>query len=391
MFHPTRIPGYWKRARFEYGQFLHQVQTRRASRVRERWLREFESTTTDVIVGANFVDFGGCRHHMHGIRKFSALKVELAPSEGSLRRTRGGWSDPAFLESFYRTATNRGVRAVHTHVFPWLVEWCRSQQGRNFRWVHTHHLWYYPEHCSEGNPLEPWHEDLNQTFLNALQHCDIGLAVSKWQRDFLAREHGLKATYLPNAVDVPLCERGNELRFRRRFQIEEDFILWVGRNDPVKDPASFVRLAEEMPDKRFIMVGPDLSSNSILSDWNLTPTANLTFLGRLSQAEVQDAIAASSALVVTSFREGLPTLVLEAMAQARPIVALEEEGSAEALGHGDFGFLTPRDELSALAETVEKAERDSKKPRLARERALSEYDWRVVAPKLDAIYQGATL
>jgi glycosyltransferase involved in cell wall biosynthesis len=91
-------------------------------------------------------------------------------------------------------------------------------------------------------------------------------------------------------------------------------------------------------------------------------------------------------LVVTSKREGLPTLVLEAMAQKKPIVVPNEAGSMEAIGDGDFGFIYRQGNLDELADCTLKALADTQKCQNARQRILSEYDWRVTAPKLDAIY-----
>jgi glycosyltransferase involved in cell wall biosynthesis len=109
-------------------------------------------------------------------------------------------------------------------------------------------------------------------------------------------------------------------------------------------------------------------------------------LGRASPGEVQDALAACAALVVTSRREGLPTLVLEAMVHRKPVVVPAEAGCVEAVG--DCGSIYHPDDIADLAEQTLAALGDLGKSAKGRQRVLAEYDWRVVAQRLDAIYQG---
>ena len=168
------------------------------------------------------------------------------------------------------------------------------------------------------------------------------------------------------------------------------FILYAGRNDPVKNPADFVRLAQRLPNQEFVMVGPGLTREVLGTEWSVDVPANLYLYGPATHTETQDAIAACSALVVTSKREGLPTLVLEAMAQSKPVVVPDEPGCMEAVGHGEFGSIYRQDDLNDLAEKTLTVLADTQRNQGARQRVLSEYDWRVVIPQLDAIYQGQT-
>ena len=82
--------------------------------------------------------------------------------------------------------------------------------------------------------------------------------------------------------------------------------------------------------------------------------------------------------------------VLEAMAQSKPVVVPDEPGCMEAVGHGEFGSIYRQDDLNDLAEKTLTVLADTQRNQGARQRVLSEYDWRVVIPQLDAIYQGQT-
>ena len=103
----------------------------------------------------------------------------------------------------------------------------------------------------------------------------------------------------------------------------------MGRLDPVKNPRAFVELAIREAETLCVMIG-GVTRQDVLREYGLETPSNLILLPQLSHVDVLDAIAACRALVVTSFREGLPTLVLEGMALRRSIVVPAEAGCLDA-------------------------------------------------------------
>lgn len=365
------------------------MQMRREARMRRQafdsWVRELRVNPPDVLVGANFAEFGGTRQHIHAIKAFSSLQVALAPNDDSLKKMTGWLLQTEFRESFLQFKL-QGIRAAHSHVFPWFIEWCHHQRRTNgLRWIHTHHNWYYPE-FGRGE-LESWQKEFNEKFLFALQHADVCLSVSKWQRSFLKDSFGLETHYLPNGVDVAICDAAEAARSRQKTGLDH-FILYAGRNDPVKNPADFVKLATLLPNQQFLMIGQGLSNVTMQDEWDVIVPPNLKVIGEATHRETLDAIAACSALVVTSKREGLPTLVLEAMALGKPVVVPEEAGCLEAIGHGEAGYVYHPGNIEHLAEKTLEAKHDTLIGEVARERVLREYDWRIVIRQLDRIYAG---
>jgi len=346
------------------------------------WLRNLRSNPPHALVGSNFAEYGGVRHHIHAIAKYSSLDVELAPPDDLLQNLSPHEVRTRFREQFFNFEPN-GIKAVHSHVFPWFIEWCRSRQRRKAKWVHTYHNPYFPE-FSRG-ALERWQEEINHALLNDARHADLRLSVSRWQQAYLEQEHGISTSYLPNGVEVEICDQADASRFTRATGLR-DFILYVGRNDPVKNPVEYVKLAERIPSQQFVMIGRELSPEALRNDWDIDVPRNLAVRGESTHAEIQDAIAACRAAVVTSKREGLPTLVLEAMTQGKSVVVPREAGCLEAIDNGRFGFIYEPGDLDDLVERVDEAMHDSIRCSSSRDRILTEYDWRVIAPRLDALY-----
>jgi colanic acid/amylovoran biosynthesis glycosyltransferase len=80
---------------------------------------------------------------------------------------------------------------------------------------------------------------------------------------------------------------------------------------------------------------------------------HLRFAGWLSGDDVRREMASARALVVSSFAENLPVVMIEAMAQQRPVVATWIAGIPELVVPGRTGWLAPPGSASGLAEAMQ--------------------------------------
>ncbi|WP_062563407.1 glycosyltransferase [Paracoccus aminovorans] len=78
----------------------------------------------------------------------------------------------------------------------------------------------------------------------------------------------------------------------------------------------------------------------------------VTLLGWQDEAGVRAAMNAAHALVTPSFAEGLPVVIMEAMACARPVIATYIAGIPELVRPGQEGWLVPAGDAEALAVTM---------------------------------------
>ncbi len=70
------------------------------------------------------------------------------------------------------------------------------------------------------------------------------------------------------------------------------------------------------------------------------------------QLDPRPLLAQSSLFVLTSVKEGLPNVILEAMAAGLPVVATRVGGIPEAVEHGKTGLLAPAGDAPALASAI---------------------------------------
>ncbi|WP_199262739.1 glycosyltransferase [Paracoccus binzhouensis] len=118
-------------------------------------------------------------------------------------------------------------------------------------------------------------------------------------------------------------------------------------------------------------------------------------LGWQHEAGVRAAMDAAHALVTPSFAEGLPVVIMEAMACARPVIATYIAGIPELVRPGQEGWLVPAGNAEALAETMlQAAETDhamlERMGASARARVTRRHDIRESARRLAALFSRAT-
>jgi glycosyltransferase involved in cell wall biosynthesis len=74
--------------------------------------------------------------------------------------------------------------------------------------------------------------------------------------------------------------------------------------------------------------------------------------GWLTSAQVRDEIIASCALVMASFAEGLPMVLMETLALGRPVVGTYVAGIPELVQPGSCGWLVPPGSVDALTDAI---------------------------------------
>jgi len=77
--------------------------------------------------------------------------------------------------------------------------------------------------------------------------------------------------------------------------------------------------------------------------------------GWASNHDVQQQILASRAMVLPSFAEGLPVVVMEALALARPVISTYVAGIPELVEPGKCGWLVPPGSIEALTKVMREA------------------------------------
>jgi glycosyltransferase involved in cell wall biosynthesis len=134
-------------------------------------------------------------------------------------------------------------------------------------------------------------------------------------------------------------------------------ILCVGRLCPAKGQHLLLETAVALIKKNydfkliFIGDGPDKDSLEQLSS-TFGLDKHVTFAGVLGQAEVRRYYQDADIFVLPSFAEGVPVVLMEAMAMEIPVISTRITGIPELIEHGQDGLLATPGDSEALTHHV---------------------------------------
>lgn len=186
---------------------------------------------------------------------------------------------------------------------------------------------------------------------------------------------------IPNAVDTDLfMPNGSGDAMRRAWGTAGFVVLAPGRLVPQKNHGGLVNafrtVAERRPDSTLVIAGTGPLESEIRRQ-ALPLGDRVVFAGELPHKQMVEAMAAADVVCLASHFEGMPNVLLEAMACGKPVAASGVDGASEVVEDGLTGFLTPPEDAPALAQSLLKLADDpslrSKMGALGRQRAVAEY------------------
>ncbi|MEO6800814.1 MAG: TIGR03088 family PEP-CTERM/XrtA system glycosyltransferase [Rhodanobacter sp.] len=236
---------------------------------------------------------------------------------------------------------------------------------------------------------------------------DRYLAVSRELRDWLTEKVGidrLRVIYIPNGIDAddfavaPAMKRVRPLlgTFAPPGTI---LIGTVGRLDPVKDQAGLVSafnfLCKSLPDVRgrlrlaIVGEGPQRSTlEAHVAELGLSEQVCL--LG--NRDDVPAILVEFDIFAFSSIAEGMPGVLLEAMAAGLPVVATEVGGVGDVVSSGITGQLVPAGNHPALARALASYVANEalrvRHGRAGRERVETEFSLDEMVSAYVALYDG---
>jgi len=212
-------------------------------------------------------------------------------------------------------------------------------------------------------PKENWRQTLRAKMaVAAFRRADSVVAVSAATADrlsVLTRLPRTRIRVIPNGIDLEpfrspgLSELGVELRRSLGFMSHDRVLLLPAalRNGKGHDLllAALPGLLKHIPHLRIVFAGSgDLESD--LKGRAKPFGHTIVFVGNYKK--MPELFACCDLVVLPSLSEALPTVLIEAAAAGKPVVATRVGGSAEVVSDGRTGILVPPNHPQALAEAI---------------------------------------
>lgn len=216
------------------------------------------------------------------------------------------------------------------------------------------------------------------------------VVLSREQAQLVESRYGVltrRISVIPNGVSPEF------LTVARRPDLHQGplRLLFVGRLSPQKNvPRLLQALAQVHADVELVIVGSGPDAADIEARVRLMGLANVRMVGAQQGEALRDWYGWADALVLTSEQEGMPLVLLEAMAAGLPVVATDVAGVAPTLG--DAGLVVPPTAAgvaAAIDRLASEPDLAAELSRRGRERARA-FEWDQVVEAMESLYQAVT-
>lgn len=209
--------------------------------------------------------------------------------------------------------------------------------------IYTPHSPLYMQLHPPQRQLFLWIERLTMPLVDKV------ILVSKSERSKVVEDgmtSGRKCEVIVNGVDVPHVKRSAS---------KPPIITMVSRLEKQKRQQDLIMAApivlKRFPEAKFNLIGGGsrhYELQSLIQDHGVEDAVNL--LG--PRDDVQEQFAKSTIAVQCSETEGMPYVVLEAMAQGLPVIGTRVEGIVDLVEDGKTGLLYEKGDYKGLAEQI---------------------------------------
>lgn len=228
-----------------------------------------------------------------------------------------------------------------------------------------------------------------------IRHSDFTVAISQFGRSQLCRwadgDHWDRIKVVHCGIEPAKFDAPQPLPDGPRH------VVAIGRLVEQKGQLALIKaMAGVTEDLHLTLVGdgemrPQIEA--LIAQHDLS--ARVTLFGWADEGQIKAELAKAHALVMPSFAEGLPMVVMEAMAAARPVIATYIAGTPELVQQGTTGWLVPAGDTDALSAAMDTMARTplatlAQMGEAGRARVLQRHDVRNEAEKLARLFETQT-
>lgn len=198
-----------------------------------------------------------------------------------------------------------------------------------------------------------------------IKHSDRVFAISEAIRQNIiskVRVPPEKVVTTPNSVDTNRLKPGDpDPSVKKRLSVGDDpLILFVGKLNPAKGINHLIQalplVQKEVSSVKLVIVGKTKKESDAYGHYlkNLTQDLgkSVIFTGEIPFQNLCEVYKACDVFVSPSLYEVMPTVVIEAMAFAKPVVATNIPGTNEVVRDGKTGILVELGDIRNLADAL---------------------------------------
>lgn len=269
--------------------------------------------------------------------------------------------DPTLIWRLWKLLREEKIDIIHTHTITGnFYGRIAAKLSGNIIIVTTVHSFVIPE--MRGNTKvslkdklrykrDIWLSGTSDQFIaviKGLRKKLIEIGIS--ERRIAVIRHGVES---PEISPPSSCKDS----LRNEFNVAKDdaVVGIVGRLIPLKNHQLFLKVAKEVlkvrPKAKFLIIGDGILKKYLIRlAKNLDISRNVIFTGWRN--DINECYQLIDILVLCSISESQPFAILEAMAQSKPVVAVDINEITETVIHGETGLIVPFNDVKALVDAI---------------------------------------
>jgi glycosyltransferase involved in cell wall biosynthesis len=193
---------------------------------------------------------------------------------------------------------------------------------------------------------------------------------------------GLQAEWAQIAPKVRVVGNGLDLPGEAPLVVPPQRFLFAGRLVPEKDLPNLVQAARQLVGAEVWLAGEGPLRAALEA---AAAGAPVRFLGDVAHAQIATLLRESRALVLCSRSEGVPNVILEALAHGRPVISTPVGAVPEIVRDGVNGRLVPPGDPAALAAAMRELQDDAcwRRRAAAARPSVTQYRWPDVVERVE--------
>ena len=235
---------------------------------------------------------------------------------------------------------------------------------------------------------------IKRAFEIGIRHSHRTSTVARHLQAKMQRRYAVEPAMLPAGLEPSKPAAAKVITDRYGLR-GNDFLLFLGRIDPIKRIEWVVDLHRSVPNRiRIVIAGgaQDSMTGAYLRSLQRASAGNpqVIFTGAVAGRKKRELLSNCIMLVAPSADEGLPLTVLEAASYGRPCVVSDLPAFQSVIENGRTGYLFPKEDRQQFAATVTTAlqspDRLETMGTSAQKELTQRFDWDITAERTESLY-----
>ena len=203
---------------------------------------------------------------------------------------------------------------------------------------------------------------------------------------------GNKVVVIPVGIDTGMFTPMDKTALRERYKFDKSdkILLYVGRFKKEKGLdlliKAFMKVKNKIPDCKLVLVGDGPEKQNLFKLVNGLKLRDVQFMNTVEHDEMPMIMNCADVFALCSLYEGMPTVVLEALACGVPVVSTDVGDVHKVVHDNETGYIVKSRTVDGIASKLIEALNSSYRLKEYSVQMAQEYSWKKIAKLIKGVY-----